>query len=123
MCEFPTEDVLFGVGEMRNAVESDGILCRESAFPEQVFQVSQAMCPGKLCSIVHELVMGQTGERVRKLGVDVGEVIVNVALLGPLGAVFITGGSPYWTLLLIRAFGRHGRAEGEELQHQEGGAS
>jgi hypothetical protein len=42
-----------------------------------------------------------------------------------LRAIFVRNRSrvPRWTLLLIRAFGRHGGAEGEELQHQEGGAS
>jgi hypothetical protein len=78
--------------------------------------MSQAMCPGELSTIVHELLVGQASERVRKLGVDVGDVMVNVAP-SLFGTFFVMNGSPgsHWIFLVVGAFSRHGGAEGEKL--------
>src|SRR6266436_635657 len=77
------------------------------------------MCPSKLCSILHELLVGQASKRVRKLGVGFGEGIVNVGLVG----TFLVVNGTNWTFLDIGTFGRHSGAEGETLQHPEREAS
>jgi hypothetical protein len=124
MREFPTKDVFFGFGKMGDAVESEGILCCECAFPKQILRVSQAMCPSELCSILHELLVGQASKRVRELGVGFGDGIVNVGLVGTFFIRVVNGAN--WTFLLtfldIGTFGRHS-GPGEKLQHVEGGAS
>lgn len=77
------------------------------------------MCPSELCSILHELLVGQTSEGVRELGVGFGDGIVNIG--GRVGTFFVrVAKGPNWTFLDIRTFGRHsGGPDGEELQLQD----
>jgi len=58
MRELPTKYVLFCLGKVRDALESEGILRSDGTLLEQFFEVSEAMGPRELCSIIHELLVG-----------------------------------------------------------------
>ena len=71
MLDFSTEDLLFGFAKVGDVLESVWILCGEGTFLEQLFEGREAVCPRELCSVVHELLVGQARERVGELGVDI----------------------------------------------------
>ena len=58
MSELPTEYLLFCFGKVRDALESEGILCSEGPLLEQLLEVTETMGPCELCTIIHELLAG-----------------------------------------------------------------
>jgi len=117
MRDFPTKDILFGFGKVRDGIESERVLCGECALPEQVFEVPETVRPRELCTVIHKLLMGQTHERVGELGVDIRDRVVDVGLRRGDRMILLffipNGFRSRRTSLFVGAFGRHPRARRE----------
>jgi hypothetical protein len=117
MGHFPTKDILFGLGKVRDGIESERVLCGESALPKQVLEVSETVRPRELCAVIHKLLVGQPQERVGELGVDIRDRVFDVGLrrgdrMMILLSFFIPDGFR-GTCLFVDAFGRHPGARRE----------
>ena len=124
MCVLPTKDAFFRFSEVRDAFECERVLCRQCSLLEQLFVFRESMLPGKLCTVCHELFVGQTRERVGKFGVDVfeGEGMVNADVRGtPSRLLFLVAGGADVTFLFVGTFGRHGRGGESAKTRQVGG--
>jgi hypothetical protein len=108
---FPTKDILFGLRKVRDGIERERVLRGERALPEQVFEVSETVRPRELRTVVHELLVGQTHERVGELGVNIRDRVVDVNLRRVL-SFFVPDGFRRTSSLFVDVFGGHPGAKG-----------
>ena len=86
VCGFATKNIFVVFRKLTERFESRGILSDKCTLFEFLFEMAESMVFGELSSVSHELIMRDSIERIRELGVNV--VVINMSDL-PL--VFVGG--------------------------------
>jgi hypothetical protein len=119
MRHFPTKYGLFFFGKVGDTLESERVLCGESALLEQLFEVTEVVRPRELCAIAHKLLVGQTRERIGELGVNVRYHVVDMDVCGDTRTIllFFISDGPCGTFLFVVI--RSGHVEGRRQWRDE----
>lgn len=82
MSDFPAQDEAFDVGEQRDGLEGQRVLCQHGALAEVVGELAQVVFLRIAGAHLLQLGMGTVGERVGELCVEVTEQLFLVGHCG-----------------------------------------